>query len=90
MEVEFINYDLWQFYKLEMKTNWWPITFQEIIMFYQFKGRVILEREVYKAEVVVYYNVSSYRKLPGIMNAIYPYTTWHCQEAMIILGNDKK
>jgi len=25
---------------------------------------------VYKAEVVTYYNISSYRKLPGIMNVI--------------------
>jgi hypothetical protein len=57
-------------------------------MFYQVKGCVRLEREVYKAEVVVYYNASFYRKLPGIMKVIYPYT--FCQEAMIILGNDKK
>jgi hypothetical protein len=44
-------------------------------MFYQVKGCVMLEREVYKAEAVTYCNVSSYRKLPGIMNIIYPYTT---------------
>jgi hypothetical protein len=39
-------------------------------MYYKDNGCVTLEREVYKAEVVIYYNVSSYRKLPGIMNVM--------------------